>query len=307
MSRATSEITSEPMSEDSFTTIVAEIDSIVPNPPPVVRAIPITDQVLDAAKSAAGFGESLHGVPFERSIRQDVLDELNSNPAFFSRTIPRRKSLYPTYVLHQCAIDRRDLGLLLPHVISVDAGFPSLELFVCTDAVSNVVIKNVHSSNLPTLAAAAEIFVQRALLGGQDAQIANDMQVFSNGDYRTIGAWRGDALVGSCVFRAFLTNTGERMIHLELLATRLDASPGVGSALMRVIRKLSQITPMHSGHVAAFTLRNKNTHRFYNRKLPECNGPHSRALIASMLCVDPFTSLYSHLDMRCSVVLPTTV
>ena len=289
--------------EDSHTTMVL-MDSEYTQAIPVARAIsvPVVDPILQKAHSASGIG-SLFGLDYYRLIAADVLEAIDGNSAMKSKTIPKKKVLFSTHVVRQCAVDRRDLGTL-PYVVSLDAAFNATGAFVLNDLVSDVVIKTVSNTDVEALKAGCDIFTQRGLLGGNSAQLAEDMRVFSTPPYKLVGAWRGKIMVGVSVFRGFSMNNGERFVHIELLATLMDISPGVGSALMRVLRKLSQISPLHTGHIGAFTLRTRNALRFYDRKLPERNGPHARSLLVSMVCVDELISLYSHLDMRYSSVFP---
>jgi len=289
--------------EDSDTTTVA-MDSASTQSITVAHAIyaPIVDPILQKAQSATGIGP-LTGLDYNRLVAVDVLQAINDSGALKPGTIPRKTSLLTTHVVKQCAVDRRDLGPL-PYVVASDTAFNSMGAFLSNDRSSNVTIKTVSNTEVGNLKAGCEILTQRGLLIGTTAQLLNDMHVFSTPPYKLIGAWRSGTMVGVCVFRGFCTNTGQRLIHIELLATLRDVTPGVGSALMRVLRKLSQVSPLHVGHLAAFTLRTQNAQQFYDRKLPERNGPHARSMLVSMVCIDPLTSLYSHLDMRYSCVVP---
>jgi hypothetical protein len=275
------------------------------NDVPVVPVVPVVDPILLKVQSANGIA-SLFELDYPRLTSEDVLQAINNNKVLRSKTIPKNKKLYCAYMVKQCAIDKRDLGPL-PYVVGLDNAFNAMDGFVTKDAVSNIEIKTVSSTDGGVLEAAAKIFTQRNLITGTPAQIREDMRILSTSPYKLIGAWHdGDnAILGASVYRGFLTNTGQRFIQIELLASRSDVAPGVGSALMRVLRKLAQVSPLHVGHLGAFTLRTPIAHRFYERKLPERNGPHARSFLVSVACIDEHTSMYTHLDMRYCVVFPS--
>ena len=207
---------------------------------------------------------------------------------------------YVKFITYQCAIDRRDNGGMLLHVVEIDTPIPPMSRFRTFDTTSQVDIVGVTTDNVAR-SVLAGIFVQRQLLVGTHEEIEHDMKIFSELPFHMIAVMRGDIIEGGAVFRAHTLNTGERAIHLELIATKFNANRGGGSALMRAMRKLSQVTPLHNGHIVALTLKNKATNRFYQRKLPE-HGPQARAIMNSIALLDENTILKRNLDIRYTTV-----
>ena len=207
---------------------------------------------------------------------------------------------YLKFITYQCALDRRDNGSILPHVVEIDTFLPPMDRFRTFDTTSQLEIVGI-TTDAVARSTLAGIFVQRQLLVGTIEEIEHDMNIFSQSPFNMIVVKRGDVIEGGAVFRAHTLNTGERVIHIELIATAINATRGGGSALMRVMRKLSQVSALHNGHMVALTLKNKATGRFYQRKLPE-HGPQARAIMISIALLDENTILKRNLDIRYTTV-----
>jgi len=253
------------------------------------------------AASDEGIGPDFDGLDYASLMHGSVVTALKNNSCVLSKGPPKKNALYATWILRQSHIDRRDSGIL-PYVVKIEDSFPTLKpLRVCD---GDIVLMSIDTNDCKMLMAVAKIFTTRAIMHGTPEELLHDMKIFSSGHFRMVGGWRDGVLVGAVVFRSFILNTSDRMLHIELIATKSSTGPGVGSAMMRLLRKLSHISVLQPGHIAAFTLKTKEAKRFYDRKLPECNGPNARSLIISMLCIDNSCKLYPHLDMRCVTVFP---
>ena len=214
---------------------------------------------------------------------------------------PWKGETYFSHLIYQCAYDRRDCGKLLPHVVYANDMLPLAD-FRVTDA--DICISTVVPDDAVTLALCGDILAARAVLVGKPADIDADMQVYVRAPYHMLAASRNGKIEGVCAFRAHTLNTHARLITLELLATASNARRGVGSAIMRVVRELSQITPRSAGFVAASCLKTNAARKFYQRKLPEASSPQARAFLVSLACSDPDTRLMKHLELRCVSVWP---
>lgn len=253
------------------------------------------------AATGEGIGPDFDGLDYASLMHDSVVTALKNNSCVLAKGPPKKRALYATWLLKQAHIDRRDSGIL-PYVVKIDDSFPTLKsLRVCD---GDVVIMSIDTNDCKMLMAVAKIFKDRTIMAGTPPELLHDMKIFSSGHFRMVGGWRDGVLVGAVVFRSFILNTSDRMLHIELIATKFSTGPGVGSAMMRLLRKLSHISVLQPGHIAAFTLKTKEAKRFYDRKLPECNGPNARSLMISMLCIDNGCKLYPHLDMRCVTVFP---
>ena len=214
-----------------------------------------------------------------------------------------KKATYFSHLIYQCAFDRRDQGgRLLPHVVAPNVMLPIDDLRVQD---GDVTIETIPPSDLATQAACARIFVDRGLFKEETyGEVLADMLLYTAEPFHFLAATRGGVVVGAVVFRAHELNKRLRLVTLELLATASAAAPGVGSALMRVMRELSQVTPRSIGFVAAACLKTAGARRFYTRKLPEVDSPLARALMVSVSVRDPDSILKNHLELRCVTVMP---
>ena len=259
-------------------------------------------ELVDLVRMAAGptLFQNHFVCSFDDLTDRAVLDAIEKRE---KKELPTaRKATYFSFLVYQCAFDRRDQGgRLLPHVVVPNVMLPLDDLRVLD---GDVTIEPIYSSDLATQAACAKIFVDRGLFKEETFdEVLTDMLTYTSEPFHFLAAKRDDVVVGGVVFRAHELNTRARLVTLELLATASNAVPGVGSALMRVMRELSQVTPRSIGFVAAACLKTAGARRFYHRKLPEVESPLARALMVSMSTRDPDSILKNHLELRCVTVM----
>jgi hypothetical protein len=260
-------------------------------------------ELVDLVRMAAGptLFQNRFVCAFDDLTDRAVLDAIEKRQ---KKELPTaRKATYFSYLVYQCAFDRRDQGgRLLPHVVVPNVMLPLDDLRVLD---GDVTIESVYSADLATQAACAKIFVDRGLFKEETFdEVLTDMLMYTSEPFHFLSATRGGVVVGGVVFRAHELNTRARLITLELLGTVSNAAPGVGSALMRVMREFSQVTPRSIGFVAAACLKTAGARRFYHRKLPEVESPLARALMVSMSTRDPDSILKNYLELRCVSVMP---
>lgn len=213
------------------------------------------------------------------------------------------KKKYMDWLIYQVGKDRRDLGTI-PYIVTIDIEFP-MNGFHKYDHQTGVHIANVVKNDMDTMMQIGKIFRDRHLFSPQatTAMIDHDMKFVLNVEpFHAISATRGGRVVGGAVFRCHLLNTGERVIVLEMIATDKTAGRGVGTALFRALRNLSQLSVAHNGHIAAGCLQTLESVRFYDRKLPERNGCMARAIMVSLAMLDDTVLLSKHLDLRYATV-----
>ena len=260
-------------------------------------------ELIDLVRMAAGPTLFQHRFvcSFDDLTSHAVLDAIERRE---KKELPTaRKATYFSFLVYQCAFDRRDQGgRLLPHVVVPNVMLPVDDLRI---ADGDVTIEPVSAADLAMQAACARIFIDRGLFWDESyAEVILDMLLYTTEPFHFLAAKRGGVVVGAVVFRAHELNTRARLVTLELLATASTAAPGVGSALMRVMRELSQVTPRSIGFVAAACLKTAGARRFYHRKLPEVESPLARALMVSMSIRDPDSILKNYLELRCVSVMP---
>ena len=213
--------------------------------------------------------------------------------------------MYEKWVRLKCAYDRRDTGVTQTYAIEVNVELPAIAGYIQDFQFSGVRVESAKCSDIARLTALSAVFEQVQILHGTPSQLAESMQAYCNPPFYTLLATRDSEVVGGTVFRGHRLNNGERLIQIELIASKKDGPAGVGTSLMRVLRAFSQVSAAHTGHVAAFTLKTKNATRFYDRQLPEI-GPGARALLYSVFLLDGGVGhLPKNLDMRSVVVRPT--
>ena len=253
--------------------------------------------LIDMASSKQLF-ETVFSCAFKDITSMAILRALNSVK------IPTSKTYHFTRVIKEVAQDRRDLGLL-PHVVKANVEM-NMHDFKRFDIEAECMITYVVAEDAAKIKAAAEIFEVRKILGPALPEvIANSMNTLTKAPYFLIAAMRKDVVEGAAVFRAHAVSDGTRLITIEMFATKEGVKPGIGSAIMRVLRDLTRVSPMTAGHLAAFTVKTPNAKRFYARKLSE-KGPMARALLVSLACIDPIkTCVEAHLEMRYSAVFAT--
>ena len=241
-------------------------------------------------------------IDFDSATNAVSLVALGSNPELKSK--PRKQELYCKWIQLQCCKDRRDIGTVYTHVVDVNVALPAMNNFVKFFSDTNVRVSLVKPEDVGILTDMAKIFRDRNLFGSEPINgIVHDMiNVYAIAPFYTLAAVRGGTTVGGAVIRAHRLNNDERLVQIELVASILHAAPGVGTTLMRVLRSLSQVSSAHTGHVVAFTLKTKDTIKFYERKLPEV-GPTARAFLYSVYLLDAHSTMPKHLEMR-SVVVP---
>lgn len=225
-------------------------------------------------------------------------------PEVSTASKPRNAELYPKWIRLQCCKDRFDTGAVYPHVSRCSVLLPAMGAFAKTFTDTNVTVKRIFASETEALSKVASIFRSRNLFSNAPmANIVHDMtNVFAIEPFYTFAAVRDGRVVGGAVACAHELNNGERLIHIELLASESGIACGVGTSIMRVLRSLSQVSAAHTGHMVAFTLKTKDARRFYARKLPEV-GPSARAFLYSIHLLDPHSTMPPHLEMR-SVAVP---
>ena len=288
----------ESLSDDTETTAVAaEADLSAAAVPPVLAS---TISTATTTTQVAFRQDISDTYTYSTASSAPELARISSESGFKPSQTTASQKDYLKLITYQCGLDRRDNGSMLPHVVEIDTYLPPMDRFRTYDTTSKLEITGITTDSV-TRSVLGGIFVQRQLLAGTPQEIEHDMKIFSESPFNMIVVKRGEAVEGGAVFRAHTLNTGERVIHLELIATEINAARGGGSALMRVIRKLSQVSALHNGHVVALTLKTKDTCRFYQRKLPE-HGPQARAVMASIALLDETTILKRNLDIRYTTV-----
>ena len=209
---------------------------------------------------------------------------------------------FRSHMVYQCALDRRSLGASVLCATSLDPVF-SLHGFRVNRC--GLTVEKVLSA--ASLKKCQHLFVNTDLLSGTAAEKLHDMAMFSNPPFHLLGATTADGkLAAACVFRVVTLNNGQRLIWLELLASKSPKNTAVhgGTAIMHVLRELSMISPLHPGHICAMTLRTPQATKFYKRQLPSCNSPQARAFVVSFAFLDTNVVMKPHLDMRCTTVWP---
>jgi hypothetical protein len=267
-----------------------------PTEPPTEPELSEPTQPPEPVEPAQSFEEATSGASLERLKRITGMTDAK----------PKAQGLYRDWLTLQCCRDRADTGVCALHVVETDVLLPSMATLISFSQASNVSIQTVAVADITTTKAISRIFVARDIMSGGDKLIAHDMDLFTREPFYTLAATRNGEVVGGCVFRAHSLNNGERMIQIELIATKEGGAVGVGTCLMRVLRGLSQASAMHTGHIAALTLKSKSASRFYARKLPEA-GPMARALLLSTAMLDPLMSMPKHLELRSVTVRPIPV
>ena len=240
---------------------------------------------------------------FDSATNAASLGQLTNKPELRSK--PRNPAYYNDWVQLQCCKDRRDVGSVYTHVVDVNVTLPAMHNFVKFFSGTAVRVSVVRSADVDILTDLAKIFCDRNLFGAEstDSVVHDMVHVYSRAPFYTLTAVRDGVTVGGAVIRAHRLNNDERLIQIELIASVLRATPGVGTTLMRVLRSLSQVSSVHTGHVVAFTLKTKEAIKFYERKLPEL-GPSARAFLYSISLLDSLATLPRHLEMR-SVTVPS--
>jgi hypothetical protein len=266
--------------------------------------VPPENSYADVIKMASSKTGIVFASPLSYNdlIRPQTFQALLNN-AVLTENALKRKCFYLSNLVIHLNKDIRDLGRCFPYVVEVDTKLP-MAAKVFADTTSNLVISVVSNQDVDLHAQLASILVSRGLVDGSVQECTEDMKAYTSFPFYTLACFRDNILVGIAVFRCHTLNTMERMIQLELLATKLKEPPGVGTSLMKIIRGLSQVSPFHQGFVAAQTLRTAGARRFYARKLAECNSPLARSLLISLSCINPSSYLASHLDLRAAVVFP---
>lgn len=207
-----------------------------------------------------------------------------------------------SYLVYQCAVDRRSLGNSLLYVTGLDPQFTLLGFHASANGFT--VHPVTSKANLNT---ALAVFVKKRLLCGTREENRHDLDMFAAYPFYMLGASDADGkLCTISVFRVATLNNGHRLIVLELIASAGSRNKisGGGTAMMQVLRKLSMISPYHAGHISAGTLRTKAATRFYERQLPSVNCPQSRAFMVSHAFLDSNVELKRNLDTRCTTVWP---
>jgi hypothetical protein len=260
--------------------------------------------VLAMASSKSGISLDV-AVSYTDLIRPETFQALTTNPVLTAAAL-KRKHFFLTDIVLQLNKDIRDFGKCIPYATKANLSLPmAAKSFV--DAASGLTMAVVHAADKVLHKECAAILVNRLLVDGTVEAATEDMLVYTSEPFYTIACFRGDKVVGVAVFNAHELNTKERLIQLQLFASKLNEPPGVGTAMMKVLRGLSQVSPLHQGFIAAQAVKTPNAKRFYARKLPDCNSPLARALLLSVTCLDPSAYLASHLDLRATVVFPNGV
>lgn len=241
---------------------------------------------------------------FDDATNAESLAYLRTVAGLVSDKKPRSQALFEQYVRLQCACDRRDTGVIPMHVTEVNIKLPAMSNYIQHFAFSGVTIACVTSYCTDELAALAAIFQAQGILQGTADQLKASMREFSAPPFYTIVGTVGQEVVGGAVLRGHGLNNGERVVQIELIASKEGTRRGVGTTIMRVIRAFSQVSAAHTGHVCAFTLKTAKAVKFYSRQLPEM-GPGARALLYSVFLLDPESHLYKKLEMRSVSVRPS--
>lgn len=293
------------VAKPTFADLLASIRSTTPSPvlldaPPILPPVPSVESQPAVVPPVAPPIAPPIALSFEEATSHASMLRLWTIDGMTDAK-PRSQALYRDWVTLQCCRDRMDTGVCAPHVLEINVTIPSMTTLRSYFSDPNVSVQTV--SDGASIESITTIFKERDLIAGTDAEIAADMLVFSQEPFYTVSATRNGEVVGGCVFRAHNLNNGERLVQIELIATKEGSAAGVGTSIMRVMRGLSQVSALHTGHVAAFTLRSKSASRFYARKLPE-SGPTARALLLSVAMLDPLCAMPRHLEMRSVVVRP---
>lgn len=266
------------------------------------QAVDSRVDVLQMASSKSGISLD-YTISYTDLIRPDVFQALLKNPVMTDKAL-KRKCFYASNLVMQLNKDIRDLGHCFPYVVETNHKLPMLAKS-WVDASSGLVTSVVGNDQVDLHGKLASILVSRGLVDGTVELCTEDMKTYTTEPFYTLACFRNNSLVGIAVFRCSVLNNRERMIQLDLLATKLNEPPGVGTTLMKILRGLSQVSPLHHGFIAAQALRTASARRFYARKLPDCNSPLARSLLLSLACADPTNYLAPHLDLRASVVFPS--
>jgi hypothetical protein len=213
-----------------------------------------------------------------------------------------KPTTFVEYIIYECARDYRSLGHSLLYVTNIDTPF-TVDQF---KAVQNgYTVEPVHSSTM--IGCCKRLFVSTGLLSGGAKKIALDMDLFSKAPYYMLACTApGGNLHCAAVFRVHTLNDSTRLIALDLISSYSVDCVGGGTAMMRVLRDLSRISPRHHGNICAKTLRTRSPMDFYKRQLSSCNSPQDRAFITSIAFIDPNYGMCRHLDMRSTTVWPET-
>jgi hypothetical protein len=260
--------------------------------------------ILAMASSKSGISLDVP-ISFTDLIRPETFHALKTNPMLTAAAL-RRKHFFLTDTVLQLNKDIRDFGKCMPYVTKVNLSLPMVaKSFV--DATSGLTMVVVDAADKHLHKECAAILVSRLLIDGTMEAATEDMLLYTSEPFYTMACFRGDKVVGVSIFNAHELNTKERLVQLHLFASKLNELPGVGTAMMKVLRGLSQVSPLHHGFIAAQAVKTPNAKRFYARKLPDCNSPLARSLLLSVTCIDPSAYLASHLDLRATVVFPNGV
>lgn len=259
-------------------------------------------KILEMAKSEAGVRITEQPCQYHELVSPQTLYELSRNVPLM-RAINRQGNKLSKNVL-EAGKDLRDSGHHHPYITDINEDLPMSMPYLSVGG-SDIQLVYVRKGDKKMKDDITRIFLDRDVLNGTEEQLDNSMNMYLERPYYTLAAVRGGIVVGGVVFRAHRLNTAERVINIELIATEDSGIRGVGTTIMRVLRRLAQATPFHHGYVMAQTMKTEEAMKFYERKLPQLESPLARSLHLSLLCLDPhYASLYAHLSLRADVVYP---